>query len=806
MKHPASLDAYQSKCDFDRTPEPRGAPGKENGPLTFTVQRHEARHLQLDFRLELGGVLKSWAVPKGISPDPKARRLAIRVEDHPLSHGNFEGTIPEGQHGAGTVLVWDRGVWMPEGDPVRAYESGKLLFTLKGERLTGRWSLVRFRTSEKRSENEYWLLRKASRADARRRSRRRSSSARSSAGLTEGRRKAAARPVVPGAVPSPFTLNLRPQLATLVAAAPPGDGWLHEIKLDGYRIFAVLNRGTIRLLTRNGRDWTAKLKTITEELSSLPLRSAVLDGEVVALTPRGTSSFEDLKDALDQGDESVLFLYFFDLLYLDGMDLRPAALIERKAALARLLRAARNAPHLRYSEHVQGNGDLFYRHSCELALEGIISKRKDSPYREGRGLDWLKVKCLKRQEFVIGGYAAPQDGREGLISLLLGVHRGGDLIYVGRAVDGLNPEILRDLKPRLESAQRADSPFREPLPPLETRDVHWTEPTLVAEVSFLEWTAEHRLRHPTFLGLREGQPAAGALLEWPKSPPEPESLLTHPDRVLYREDGITKRDLARYYGAVAPWILPHVRGRLLSILRCPQGASKPGYYQKRRVGSLPEAIKAVSFHERHKVDMGFYIDDEAGLQALVQAGALEIHPWGSRLADLEHPDRCTFNLDPGPHVPWKDVVRTAHELGDFLAGWGLESFVKTTGGKGLHIVMPLSDAPEWGTLKIFAKRIAEEFARRHPDRYVTVMSRKDRTGTIFIDYLRNDRGGTTLAPYSSRSLPRATVAVPLSWEELTPSLRSDAFTIKTLPSRMSRLSADPWGRMFEVKQSIRGRS
>ncbi len=797
MKHLGSLSDYQAKRDFARTPEPRGRLGTARRERSFFIQKHAASHLHYDFRLELDGVLKSWAVPKGPSLDPSVSRLAVHVEDHPLDYGSFEGTIPEGQYGAGTVLLWDRGLWVPEGDPVEAYRRGKLTFALEGRKLQGRWSLVRFKGAED-GKKENWLLRKLQDAAAR--------PTREDDILVsrpESVRSGAAPRELPGARRSPMPRSIEPELATLVAEAPEGDGWIHEIKFDGYRFLAFLEGGRARLVSRNGLDWTARLPGLAAEIAALPARRLVLDGELVTLTSEGVSDFAALKDALGRQDEETLIYYAFDLLYLDGVDLRKTPLLRRKDALRGLVESARS-PRLRYTDHVVGSGEIFHQRSCEFALEGVVSKRKDSPYRSGRGMDWVKVKCQKRQEFVIGGFTDPQSSRQGFGALLLGVQGEAGLAYAGRVGTGFNTPLLLDLRRRLDDLEQADSPFAAPLPRSERRGVHWVTPSLVAEVSFSNWTRDGRLRHPSFLGLRDDKAAADVVRDHPAPTPAatPPVRLTHPDRVLYPDEGITKADLARFYQDIAAWILPQVRGRLLSLVRCPEGQSGPCFYQKHRMDALPAAIRVLTLEESDGPATGLFIEDEAGLIALVQLGVLEIHPWGSRVTDLEHPDLCTFDLDPGPGVAWTAVLRAARDLRELLGGLGLESFVKTTGGKGLHVVVPFTGVPGWPELKAFSKTIAEELMRRSPDRYTTKLTKASRGGRIFIDYLRNGRGATAVAAYSTRAKPNASVAVPLAWEELTPSLRPDQYTVKNLRRRLEKLPRDPWKRFADVKQNL----
>jgi len=792
MKRLADLQSYRQKRDFARTPEPPGRTRAPSPAPSFCVQEHHASHLHFDFRLEMGGVLKSWAVPKGPCVDPDVSRLAVQVEDHPLEYGRFEGRIPEGQYGAGRVILWDRGTWAPESDPAKAYRSGKLVFRLEGEKLRGRWSLIRLRASERAGGKANWLLRKLKDEAARPLSdvdilRARPGSV---------REDAAAAPDEPIGRKAPFPSFIEPELATFVDQAPLGDEWVHEIKFDGYRFLAFIDRGRARLKTRNGREWSSRLPHLCQRLAkSLRVTSAVLDGELVALNEAGVSDFAALKDALGRADERLLLYYAFDLLYLDGRDLRDLPLGDRKKALRALVENAK-LPSLSYSDHIEGRGQLVFRRSCEYALEGTVSKRKDAPYRSGRQTDWVKIKCQKRQEFVVAGYTDPRGSRQGLGALLLGVHEGGRLLYAGKVGTGFSSGFLKDLRRKLGALGRPESPFASAVPRSVSRGAHWVEPRLVAEVLFSNWTRDHRLRHPSFLGLREDKPPAQIVREVPAAAPRkaPSVRLTHPERWMYPEAELTKADLAHYYEQLAPRILPHVAGRLLSLVRCPDGAGKPCFYQKRAFEGAPASLKSA--------EGGVYIEDEAGLRTLAQYGVLEIHPWGSRLKDLEHPDRCTFDLDPGPGVAWPAVVRAAREVRNELKGRGLESFVKTSGGKGLHVVVPMEPGPTWDEIKAFSRRVAEELSKRYPDRYTATMSKSARPGRIFIDYLRNGRGATAVAAYSPRARTGATVSLPLAWEELTTSLSPDLFTIRTVPTRLKRIRKDPWRRFFMVRQSL----
>jgi bifunctional non-homologous end joining protein LigD len=830
------LAEYDRKRDFTATPEPRAAARTKASPKKsrdsiFVVQKHAASRLHYDFRLELDGVLKSWAVPKGPSLDPKERRLAMHVEDHPREYASFKGVIPPGEYGAGKVEIWDRGTWAPVGDPHAGYRKGNLKFTLRGRRLRGNWVLVRMRDKEGRGEP--WLLIKerddaaepghaipengAASGGRRKRIGRTRGTAAASAG-TSGTRAQGGAPARSGALPR----FAPPQLATLVDQAPEGDEWLHEIKFDGYRILGRLDQGRVRLLSRNDKDWTSRFSTIAAAVARLPARSALLDGEVAVLRPDGTTSFQALQQRLG-GDEAAgdLVYMVFDLLHLDGRDLRGAPLEERKAALESLLARAKPAGGpVRYSAHVVGGGGAFLRRACGLGLEGAVSKRRAAPYTSGRSLAWLKAKCLKRQEVVIGGYTEPEGARVGLGALLVGVQDGAKLHYAGKVGTGFSDADLHALTSRLERLRRRDSPFAAT--PRFPR-VHWVEPELVGEVAFTEWTSEGRMRHPSFQGLREDKPARAVVRERAAAPlprataraadgppraaavAAPDILagvkLTHPDRVLYPEIGLTKRDLARYYESVAEWMLPHLADRPTTLLRCPDGVGAKCFFQRHARPGSSHAIRRVRI--TMEADRGEFLiaDSRPALIELVQMGVLEIHTWNAVARKLERPDRAVFDLDPGPGVRWPQMLDAARLIRRTLQSVKLESFVKTTGGKGLHVVVPLAPA-SWDKVSGFTRTVATEIARSEPDRFTATMAKVARTGRIFIDYLRNTRGATSVSAFSTRATAEAPVSVPLGWDELAPDLPSDHYTVKTVPKRLGALRADPWARYWTLKQTL----
>jgi bifunctional non-homologous end joining protein LigD len=857
-----ALEHYRRKRDFRTTPEPRGrAVRRGRGELSFVIQKHDASRLHYDFRLELNGVLLSWAVPKGPSLDPEVKRLAMHVEDHPIEYGGFEGVIPPKQYGSGTVLLWDRGTWRPKEDPATGYRKGRLKFELNGRKLRGGWMLVRSRGGRYGKDGDKaWLLFKEKDEHAR-------ASAKASivddepASVASGRTieeiaedadrvwesgKSVAANVKAGAVrrrrapprvdPAPIAgareaglpAFVAPQLATLVKEAPEGPDWVHEIKLDGYRMICRIENGAVRMYSRNRKDWTAKFPGIARALAKLPAKSAWIDGEVVALQPNGVSSFQALQNALSGPASTRLHFFAFDLPYLDGRDLREAPLLERKRALERLL--ARSPEAIRYSPHVAGSGREFYEQGCRLKLEGVIAKRADSPYVSGRGRSWVKIKCVMRQEMVIGGFTDPEGARTGLGALLLGVYEpGGKLRYSGRVGTGFNEKTLTDLRRRLGKIEQDTAAFANPPRGWEARGAHWVKPALVAEVAFTEWTNEGTLRHPSFQGLRLDKRPRDVVRETPADAPAPAGKparppraarrrsgardgakgepgavrLTHPDKVLYPEAGLTKRDLAAYYRAVAHWILPHLAQRPLALLRCPDGRGKQCFFQKNAGEGTSEALERVTVKTSDGPASYMMANSAEALAALVQMGVLEIHPWGSTARRQGHPDRIVFDIDPGEGVKWRQVADAAREVRELLESLGLRAFLKTTGGKGLHVVVPVLPRLGWDEVKGFSKAVAELFARTFPDRYIANMAKSKRRGKIFIDYLRNGEGATAVAAYSTRAREQAPVATPLAWPELTgKDVRYDHFNVKTVAARLARLKSDPWEGFFDVRQSI----
>lgn len=831
-----SLGEYRSKRDFHSTPEPEGrVEGKGAG--LFVVQKHGARSLHYDFRLEFKGVLKSWAVPKGPSVDPEDKRLAVQVEDHPLQYAGFEGIIPKGEYGGGTVLIWDRGFWVPQGNPANGFEKGHLKFILSGRKLKGRWALVRLKEPgiDEAAKKE-WLLVKERDDEAATgrdllaeepRSVVSGKTLEEMAGLPEGIWSAAAdaTPVLPAgqlAKKKEMPLEVTPQLASLVDRAPEGDQWVHELKYDGYRLLARIKGGEVSLLTRNGNDWTYKFPSIQKALSRLPVESAWLDGEAVALRADGTASFEALQNALAEGSDKGLIYMVFDILYYNGYGLTALPLSERKFLAASVLKSEKADPMvLRYSQHVEGKGAAFFENACSYGIEGIMSKRKDAPYTEGRGRDWVKIKCHERQEFVIGGYTEPRGGRKGLGALLIGVFDGtGKFIYCGRVGTGFNERSITEIWERLRKIETPSSFFHNAPGGPEAKGVHWVSPELVAEVEFTQWTREGVLRHPSFQGLREDKPAQEVTHESPWKlreavGPASEELIqrtalrpaagrmriTNPERVFYPEDGYTKKDLIDYYEAVAPLMLPHVIGRPLTLVRCPEGYGKECFFQKHFDGSIPPEIKRVKLTENDGTPAEYLmVDEPGGLIGLAQLGVLEIHTWGSRHVKLEYPDRIVFDIDPDISVEWEKTVEAVFLLRALLEELGLKSFVKATGGKGLHVVAPVLPVRDWAEVKAFTKAVAEFVARGLPGRFTSMMTKTRRTGKIFMDYMRNIRGATAIEAYSTRARNGAPVAAPLRWDEL-PDARPDMFTLSNIRERI-REAPGPWDGYMDVKQPI----
>ena len=835
------LGEYRGKRRFRKTPEPSGKVANRQQKLLFVVQKHAARRLHYDFRLEFGGVLLSWAVPKGPSLDPAVKRLAVHVEDHPREYADFEGTIPAGEYGAGTVIVWDRGRWKPESAPEQGYRKGHLKFRLFGKKLKGRWALIRAR-GEGGEENRNWFLIKHKDEESNGRDLLEEEPRSVKSGRTLQETAAGAKPRsirsdevalrnagrLPGATPAKRPNLLHPQRAAPSSRLPTSGDWLYEVKFDGYRILAFLGTDGCRLVSRNGKDWSERFPHLCRALRHKGRKEAIIDGEVVYLRPDGTSDFQALQNAIRTRSDAESLVYFvFDLPYYNGYDLTRTPLVERKSFLQRFLAAGETAPGVHFSEHVRGMGHDFLRFACESRLEGILCKRADGPYRQGSSPDWLKIKCTNRQEFLVGGFTRPGGSRYGFGALLLGLYDdSGRLRYRGRVGTGFDRESLSDLVKRMDSLVREDSPFVDP-PVGLGRTARWIEPELIVEVEFKEWTRDGLLRQPSYLGVREDKDPREITMEPPaqvdlrasrqgaavpgrertRHNGAKESFsgvrITHPDRIVYPGQGITKRELADYYERISDWMLPHVAGRPLAIVRCPKGQRGHCFFQKHAADTLPEEIRSVAVKENGEMREYIMIDSVKGLISLVQFGTLEFHPWGSRADKLETPDRVIFDLDPSEGIPWKAIVEAAFRLRSILEALGVRSFARTTGGKGLHVVVPLLRRSGWDEIRSVAAATADYLVGRHPSRYVRTMTRSARKGKIFIDHFRNRRGATAVAAYSTRARVGAPVAAPVSWEQLSEGVGPGAFNIRTVPDHLERLKQDPWKEFFAIRQAFR---
>jgi bifunctional non-homologous end joining protein LigD len=935
----AQLERYRSMRDFSTTDEPSGAGAHTNTfamrkpttsrGLPFVIQKHAASHLHYDFRLSWGGVLKSWAIAKGPSYNPQERRLAVEVEDHPLEYGGFEGIIPQGQYGGGTVMIWDQGSWWPQlgSENVDAcLRAGHLKFEMNGSKMKGKWALIRMNhAAHGPNDKPQWLLIKehdkyergpsdqaitderpnssvtgrsidqiahaqdhvwnSNRADPLQ-----SAPAPKPAAKTAAKKSATTPTKKPGPPPTP-SIDLRdlprerqpdfisPQLAFEAESTPNTDDWIHELKLDGYRIQARKSGNQVQLLTRKGIDWTHRMPDVAKAVANLSVRDCTLDGEVVVLSTDGNSSFALLQASFQNAETHPLTYFIFDLLHIDGHDPRDLALSERKQLLAPLLPP--DDETIRFSEDIPGNGETVFRKACALHAEGIISKRADAPYRSSRSSDWLKSKCLHEQELVIAGFTLSSEGPDRVGALLLGyyppVKRGPKtprpLIYAGRTGTGFTQKMRRDLLTQLVKLRVPESPF-ERIPHDATRAVFWVQPTLVAQVRFATWTSDNLVRQAAFLGLREDKSATEVVRESatvapqpkrasakptkptkprthathrtetlqpfalsatkPKSPrsktpnpmpaksvpaksataksvsrkPTPPTLavragLTHPDKILDPTSGLTKQLLADYYAIAAERMLPYIANRPLSLVRCPQGAGKPCFFQKHVNNYLPPGIKTIDIQDKTSSAPEPYItlDTAEALVSLAQMNVLEIHPWGSTNDDLEHPDRLIFDLDPDADLPWLTVAAAAAEVRQRLKNLGIESFLKLTGGKGLHIVAPIQPTLTWPELKTAAHNFVLSMERENPDLYLTKMTKSSRVGRIFLDYLRNQRGATAVAPYSPRARAGATISLPLPWTALTRDVHP-ILSVYDVAANHTKLRADPWKAFLTTHQQL----
>jgi bifunctional non-homologous end joining protein LigD len=815
------LSEYRKRRDFAHTPEPAPSKSSKSAEKTFVVQKHDATNLHYDLRLRVGEVLKSWAVPRGPSFDPREKRLAIEVEDHPLEYAGFEGTIPEGQYGAGSVMIWDNGRWSAEGDAAKSLKDGMLKFRLEGQRLKGRWMLVR---SKRPAKQPQWLLIKERDSEA-------------SAGVhaetfatsvTTGRTMeeiAAGKPARPpvqaeeaplvaaslkDARKAPMPAKIKPQLAVPAERAPEGNDWWHEVKFDGYRLLIFRKDDSIKICSRTGLEWTSKLPDIAGAVRDRLRVDAVLDGEAVLLDSRGVSDFQALQNAIHNRRSKSLVFIAFDLPWCDGCDLMKSPLEQRRSLLRELI-GARQEGRLRLSEHIEGNGQVVFSRVCESGLEGIVSKRRNSPYLQARTPSWIKVKCFNQQEFVIGGFSAPEGTREQFGALLLGHYGDGTLRFAGKVGTGFSSETLKRLAAQLRPLIQAKPAFKNPPTGAEARGVTWIRPELVAQVQFREWTGDGLIRHTSFRGLREDldpktvtrEPSRGGVPSFsaPRTAAPPPaatgSRLTNPGRVVFPDRGagysLTKAQVAEYYEAVAPRMLPHLADRPLAILRCPDGEGGKSFFQKHPAKGMPAVVDGVNIKDDDgKTERHLVVHDAEGLLGLVQMNVLEFHPWGSTAAAPEAPDRLVFDLDPGQGVPWKQTVESALMVRDALSQVKLNGFARTSGGKGVHIIVPIKPCQTWEQAKSFTRAFAATLVKIAPRRFVATSGEHNRENRVFIDYLRNARGATAIASYSTRARPGAPVALPVAWDELAGLSSASAFNVPAVIRRVTSAVPDPW--------------
>ncbi|MBY6013292.1 DNA ligase D [Qipengyuania gaetbuli] len=825
------LAAYNAKRDFAKTPEPSGeVQSSENGNL-FIVQKHDATRLHWDLRLEVDGVLKSWAVTKGPSPDPEIKRLAVRTEAHPISYAEFEGNIPKGEYGGGTVMLWDRGTWSPiEGKSAKDLEKGHLHFKLEGKRMKGEWLLIRLKKKPGETR-ENWLLRKleddyAEVGDALvERALTSVLTGRSmaeiaadtavkageyaQAGLKDdaflAQTKKASSPKAKRSKlkkhsDAPLPKFRKPQLATLVDDVPAGNGWMHEIKFDGYRAMIAANGSVVRVYTRNGKDWTDKFGPLVDALAALELPACLVDGEIVATDAKGNPDFSTLQAVLkrgrgSQGKDDALQFHAFDLLELAGEDLKALPNIERKERLEALLTTAE--PPIFVADHVIGAGERLFNTMCAASQEGIISKKMDAPYRHARSKAWVKVKCTRRQEFVIVGWKKSSAKGRPFASLLMAQHERGKLVYSGNVGTGFNSDDFDELGPTLDRLERK-TPAVE-VDKTSERGVVWVTPKLVAEVAFAELTLDGKIRHGSYLGLRGDKSAKAVKQE--KATPTPARdagvEISNRERVVFPDSGQTKGDLADYYNAVADIMLPFAGHRPLSLVRCPQGRARKCFFQKHDNGGFGDAVHHVAIREKDGgAEDYLYLEDARGILRCIQMGTIEFHAWASRSDAVEKPDRMVFDLDPDEGLDFQDAKTAAVHIRDRLADLGLTSFAMLSGGKGVHVIAPLTPGHTWATHKDFARRFAEALSLAEPERFTATMSKAKRKDRIFIDWLRNQRGSTAVVPYSVRARSGAPVAVPIAWSELKSMEDAKPFSIddsKKLVDRSAWKSLAGWG-------------
>lgn len=827
--HP--LERYWAKRDFAKTAEPRGEHAAPRDALSYVIQKHAATRLHYDFRLELDGVLLSWAVPKGPSFDPADKRMAIHVEDHPLSYGSFEGTIPRGQYGAGTVIVWDNGRWEPVGDPREGLAKGKLVFRLHGQKLAGLWELVRIAKGGEKQEP--WILFKKRDEFARPRAdydvvstlpdsviAKPLAASETVPAPAAAARRTRSKAVVPGARKAALPDKLSPQLATLATGVPASGRWLYEIKFDGYRIMTRIERGKATLITRGGHDWSAKMPRLVTELEQLGVKSAWLDGEIVVLGANGAPDFNALQKAFDTRSAAKVLYFLFDLPFFEGYDLRDSALADRRQLLQALL-DEKGGEHLRFSTAFESDPASILGSAARMNLEGVIAKRADAPYVSRRSETWLKLKCKQRQEFVVCGYTDRSDGSAQIGSLLLGVHDGeGALVSVGSVGTGWSADEAHELKLRLHKLETGKPPFAAApgKPGRWSKRIagseRWVEPRVVAEVEFGEWTPDAQIRHASYVALRSDKPAKAIVREVAQTPAGSAPIrpagreatgaiqVTHGERVIDPSTGLTKLDLVRYYESVADWILPHLKGRPCSLVRGPSGVTGTLFFQKHgeKIGipGIKELDAALWPGHEALLEVG----TRQALAGAAQMNVIEFHTWNSTAKDIDRPDRMVFDLDPGEGTAWPQVQEAATLVRALLEQIGLEAWLKTSGGKGLHVVVPLRPRFDYDTVKDFSQAVVVHLAKVIPSRFVVKSGAANRVGKLFVDYLRNGFGATTAAAYSARARPGLGVSMPVDWDEL-PRLKSGAqWNIATAREHLSFQTRDPWADCAKRPQSL----
>jgi bifunctional non-homologous end joining protein LigD len=849
-----NLDDYNRMRDFSATSEPAAVKraGRKNAKdhaLQFCIQKHDASRLHYDFRLELDGALKSWAVPKGPSLDPKVKRLAVHVEDHPLDYATFEGSIPEGHYGAGDVIVWDRGVWIPQDDPAKAYEKGRLKFELQGEKLEGLWNLVRTHMPGKQ---EQWFLIKHQDGAARPESDYDVVSAEPDSVISErtivakapkAKKTAKPKPIKKPAAPvkeksAPLTGahraklpdQIKPELATLVEKAPDGQ-WSYEVKFDGYRIMARIDHDEVKLFTRNGHDWTHKLPEQAKALAGMGLESAWLDGEMVVADEQGVPDFQALQNAFEAGRSGNILYYLFDMPYLNGVDLREVPVEERRAALATVLNASKD-PLLRFSDAFGEDPQALLNSACQMRMEGLIGKRLGSPYVSRRSSDWIKLKCKHRQEFVIVGYTDPKGTRSAFGALLLGLHDrdSGKLRYAGKVGTGFTEATLDSIHQQLKPLQTKKPPVLNPPTGVELKGVHWLKPELLAEVAFAEMTKDGSVRHAVFHGLRDDKPArditeerattvktasakkpaaqSSAAAKPKKAEPAPSQIgleegkvrITHPDRVIDASSGTTKVQLAQYYASVAEWILPQLKDRPVALVRAPDGIASELFFQK---NAERLAIPGITTLDQKLTGQPMMVINNAeALIGAVQMSTVELHTWNATSDNLDKPDRFVLDLDPDPALPWKRMVEATQLTLSVLDELGLKAFLKTSGGKGIHLVVPLTRKLGWDEVKDFSHAIVSHMAKLLPERFSAVSGPKNRVGRIFIDYLRNGLGATTICAYAARTREGMPVSMPIFREEVEDLKGGNQWNIHNAHERLAEVGDEPWADMKKTRQTI----